>query len=146
MEFYKSVFRTLALVFTLQLSFTSCTPREQILELTLEKQAIEQPFTLAEYCKDEYDSIYIIFPHDNPETIQKLPYKMSRRLRNYCSCTSSDSYSTILFINKGTIEAYSEITCDKVIFSPPYLSENAHSFPFKQQFILNNERVANLYK
>ena len=38
--------------------FMGCHPREVELELQLEKQAIEEPFTFADYCKKEYDTIF----------------------------------------------------------------------------------------
>ena len=146
MEFYKLGFKALILTLTLQLTLVSCGHREPMLELSLERQAIEKPFTLAEYCEEEYDSVCIIYPYDDPEAIKKLPYKMSRCLRNYCSCTSADTYSTILFISDGAVEAFAEIAYDKVIFSPPYLPEKLHAFSFKQQFILDKERRTLLYK
>ena len=46
-------------VFTVSMFlFIGCHPREVELELQLEKQAIEEPFTFADYCKEEYDSIF----------------------------------------------------------------------------------------
>ena len=146
MEFYKLVFKALTLALTLQLTLVSCGHREPMLELSLERQAMEKPFTLADYCEEEYDSVCIIYPYDDPEAIKKLPYKMSRCLRNYCSCTSADTYSTILFISDGAVEAFAEIAYDKAIFSPPHLPEKLHIFHFKQLFILNKERRVLLYK
>ena len=40
------------------LLFIGCNPTEPKLELQLEKQAIEEPFTFADYCKKEYDTIF----------------------------------------------------------------------------------------
>ena len=59
MEFYKLVFKALTLALTLQLPLVSCGPHEPMLELSLERQAIEKPFTLAEYCEEEYDKIIL---------------------------------------------------------------------------------------
>ena len=146
MEFYKLGFKALILTLTLQLTLVSCGHREPMLELSLERQAMEKPFTLAEYCEEEYDSVYIIYPYDDSDKIQRLPYKMSSNLRNYCSCTSADTYSTILFISDGAVEAFAEIAYDKAIFSPPHLPEKLHIFHFKQLFILNKERRVLLYK
>ncbi len=145
MEFYKLVIKIFTLTFILPFAFISCKEFEQALELSLEKQKIGEAFTLAEYCEGDYDSIYIIYPYDIPDTIQKLPYKMSKPLRNYCSCTSSDSYSTILFISNGVVEAYSEVTYDKAIFSPPQLPENMHTFSYNQSFILDKDRWVHIY-
>lgn len=146
MEFYKLVFKALTLTLTLQLPLVSCGPHEPMLELSLERQAMEKPFTLAEYCEEEYDSVYIIYPYDDSDKIQRLPYKMSSNLRNYCSSTSADTYSTILFIRNGAVEAFAEVKYDKAIFSPPHLPEKLHIFHFKQLFILNKERRVLLYK
>ena len=80
MENLKSGFKTIIITFAISLSLTGCTkiinvldilgmipPREQELELQLEKQAIEEPFTFAEYCKKEYDTIFLVYPYFNTE-------------------------------------------------------------------------------
>ena len=140
MEFYKSTFKTVLFAIIMQISIASCAPSEQMLEISLEQQRIGVPFSFAEYCKETYDSIYLIFPYDSEEGIQRLPYRMSKSLRNESSCTLDDTYTTVLFIRDGVVEAYSRITYDKAVFSPPALPEDIHIYPFDQQFVISEEK------
>ena len=87
MEHYKFLNSIPILIISLLL-FTSCNPKEPRLELQLKKQAIEEPFTFAEYCENAYDSIYIIQPYDDEELVYSLPYRMSNRLRDKISSLS----------------------------------------------------------
>ena len=57
MEFYKLGFKALILTLTLQLTLVSCGHREPMLKLPLERQAIEKPFTFAEYCEERLCSV-----------------------------------------------------------------------------------------
>ena len=56
-------------------------PREPGLELQLKKQNVGEVFSFADYCEEEYDSIYLIHPYDDENVIWSLPYNMSKRLR-----------------------------------------------------------------
>lgn len=73
MENYKLDFKRLFLILITALLFTSCNkiinilntfgiipPQEQMLELQLERQTIEEPFTFADYCKEEYECVFLI--------------------------------------------------------------------------------------
>lgn len=42
-------------------------PSEPKLELQLERQMIGEPFSFADYCKEEYDSIFLVYPYFNTE-------------------------------------------------------------------------------
>ncbi len=49
------------------LLFVGCKPTEPMLELQLEEQAIGEPFSFADYCEEEYDSIFLVYPYFNTE-------------------------------------------------------------------------------
>lgn len=153
MENLKSGFKTIIITFAISLSLTGCTkiinvldilgmipPREQELELQLEKQAIEKPFTFADYCKEEYDSIFLVYPYFNTEREDFVNLKMSNSLRGICNANINfDHFSTILFIKNGKVEAYSEIKCVDADFDSREV-EKHYIFPIDQKFIMDKER------
>ena len=78
MENLKSGFKTIFITLAITSSLTGCTqiinvldfigvipPWEHKLEFQLGKQAIEEAFTFADYCKEEYDSIFLVYPYFN---------------------------------------------------------------------------------
>ena len=160
MENLKSGFKTIIITFAISLSLTGCTkiinvldilgmipPKEQELELQLEKQAIEEPFTFADYCKKEYDTIFLVYPYFNTEREDFVNLKMSDRLRRKCDKkTMFDSLSTILFISNNRVKAYSIVEVDKIRITPPEIPENRYIFPFKQKFILDKDRYVHIYE
>ena len=122
-------------------------PSEQKLELQLEKQAIGEPFSFADYCKKEYDTIFLVYPYFNTEREDFVNLKMSDRLRRKCDKkTMFDSLSTILFISNNRVKAYSIVEVDKIRITPPEIPENRYIFPFKQKFILDKDRYVHIYK
>jgi hypothetical protein len=122
-------------------------PSEPKLELQLEKQAIGEPFSFADYCKEEYDSIFLVYPYFNTEKEDFVNLKMSDKLRRVCNSNSNfDSFSTLLFINDGEVNAFSEISFGEIRLTPPEIPENRYIFPFKQKFILNKDRYVHIYK
>ena len=127
------------------MSLIGCAPPEPQIEFKIKNQPVEQVFSFAEYCEEKYDSIYLIQPYDDEEEIYSLPYKMSQRLRDKCSYTMADTYVRILFINKGTVKAYSEIGYLKAYFSTNGLVDNGPIFPFDQRFIMDKNRKVYLY-
>ena len=159
MENLKSGFKTIIITFAISLSLTGCTkiinvldilgmipPREQELELQLEKQAIEKPFTFADYCKEEYDSIFLVYPYFNTEREDFVNLKMSNSLRGICNANVSfDSFSTLLFISKGTVKAFSEIEAVDADFDSREIEEH-YIFPIDQKFIMDKERNIHIYK
>ena len=88
------------------LLFVSCKPTEPMLELQLERQMIREPFSFADYCEEEYDSMYLIHPYDDEDVIWLLPYKMSQELREEISYTLDDTFVRIVFIDNDTVKAY----------------------------------------
>lgn len=79
--------------------------KEQKLELQLEKQVIDKPFSFADYCKEEYDSIFLVYPYFNTKREDFINLKMSDKLRGICESNAcSDSFSTLLFINNGIVK------------------------------------------
>ena len=129
------------------LLFVSCKPAEPMLELQLEKQAIEEPFSFADYCEEEYDSIFLVYPYFNTEREDFANLKMSGKLRKVCNSNSNfDSFSTLLFINDGEVNAFSEISFGKIRLTAPEIPENKYIFPFKQKFILDENRYAHIYE
>ena len=122
-------------------------PSEPKLELNLEKQAIGEPFSFADYCKEEYDSIFLVYPYFNTEKEDFVNLKMSDKLRRVCNSNSNfDSFSTLLFINDGEVNAFSEISFGKIRLTPPEIPENRYIFPFKQKFILDKDRYVHIYE
>ena len=158
MENLKSGFKTIIIAFAISLSLTGCTkiinvldilgmipPREQELELQLEKQAIEKPFTFADYCKEEYDSIFLVYPYFNTEHIDYTSLKMSNSLRGICNANINfDHFSTLLFIKSGKVEAYSEIQCVDADFDSREV-EKHYIFPIDQKFIMDKGRKIHIY-
>ena len=128
-------------------SFIGCKPSEPMLELQLEKQAIGEPFSFADYCEEEYDSIFLVYPYFNTECEDFINLKMSDKLRRVCNSNSNfDSFSTLLFINDGEVNAFSEISFGKIRLTAPEIPENKYIFPFKQKFILDENRYAHIYE
>ena len=122
-------------------------PSEPKLKLQLEKQAIEEPFSFADYCKEEYDSIFLVYPYFNTGKEDFVNLKMSDKLRRVCNSNSNfDSFSTLLFINDGEVNAFSEISFGEIRFTPPEIPENRYIFPFKQKFILDKDRYVHIYE
>ena len=120
-------------------------PSEPKLELQLEKQAIGEPFSFADYCKEEYDSIFLVYPYFNTEHIDYTSLKMSNSLRGICNANINfDHFSTILFIKNGKVEAYSEIQCVDADFDSREV-EKHYIFPIDQKFIMDNERKIHIY-
>ena len=122
-------------------------PSEPKLELQLEKQAIGEPFSFADYCKEEYDSIFLVYPYFNTEKEGFVNLKMSDKLRRVCNSNSNfDSFSTLLFINDGEVNAFSEVSFGEIRLTQPEIPENRYIFPFKQKFILDKDRYVHIYE
>ena len=129
------------------LLFVSCKPAEPMLELQLERQMIGEPFSFADYCEEEYDSIFLVYPYFNTEKESFVNLKMSDKLRRVCNSNSNfDSFSTLLFINDGEVNAFSEISFGKIRLTAPEIPENKYIFPFKQKFILDENRYVHIYE
>ena len=116
-----------------------------MLEFQLGKQAIEEPFTFADYCKEEYDSIFLVYPYFNIEKEDFVNLKMSDKLRDVCESNAcSDSFSTLLFINDGIVKVYSIIATADANFAAREI-EKHYIFPFQQKFIMDKERNIHVY-
>ena len=158
MEHYKLDFKRLFLILITALLFTSCNkiinilntfgiipPQEQMLELQLERQAIEEPFTFADYCKEEYDSIFLVYPYFNIEKEDFVNLKMSDKLRGMCESNAcSDPFSTLLFINDGIVKVYSIIATSDAHFAAREI-EKHYIFPIDQKFIMDKKRKIHIY-
>ena len=122
-------------------------PSEPKLELQLEKQAIGEPFSFADYCKEEYDSIFLVYPYFNTEKEDFVNLKMSDKLRRVCNSNSNfDSFSTLLFINDGEVNTFSEVSFGEIRLTPPEIPENKCIYPFEQKFILDKDRYVHIYE
>ena len=128
------------------LLFISCKPSEPMLELPLEKQAIEEAFSFADYCEEEYDSMYIIHPYDDEDVIWSLPYKMSQELREEISYTLNDTFVRIVFIDNDTVKAYTEIGNRSAYFATAEITNHGPKFSFEQKFILDKNRYVHIYE
>jgi hypothetical protein len=158
MENLKSGFKTIIITLAITFSLTGCTqiinvldfigvipPWEQMLEFQFEKQAIEKPFTFADYCEEKYDSIFLVYSYFNTERTDYTTLKMSKKLRRICNSNINfDTLSTLLFIKNGKVEAYSEIKCIDADFASREV-EKHYIFPFDQKFIMDKERNIHVY-
>lgn len=126
--------------------FISCKPSEPMLELPLEKQAIEEAFSFADYCEEEYDSMYLIHPYDDEDVIWSLPYKMSQELREEISYTLDDTFVRIVFIDNDTVKAYTEIGNWGAYFATAEITNHGPKFSFEQKFILDKNRYVHIYE
>ena len=113
-------------VFTVSMFlFIGCHPREVELELQLELQQVGIPFSFADFCNEEYDTIFLVYPYFNTEREDFINLKMSDRLRRKCDKkTMFDSLSTILFISNNRVEAYSVVEVNKIRIKQPEIPEN----------------------
>jgi hypothetical protein len=84
--------------------------------------------------------------YDDEKVIWSLPYKMSKRLREKCSYTLDDTYARILFIDNGTVKAYSEIEAKYASFSFIKFPNNKPILYFKQDLILDKDRYVHIYE
>ena len=117
-----------------------------MLELQLERQMIGEPFSFADYCEEEYDSIYLIHPYDDEDVVWSLPYKMSQELREEISYTLDDTFVRIVFIDNDTVKAYTKIGNWSGYFSTLEVIDYGPVFPFEQKFILDKNRYVHIYK
>ena len=123
-----------------------CSPREPRLELQLVKQQTGRPFSFADYCEGEYDSICLIHPYDDENVIWSLPYNMSKRLREKCCYTLNDTFVRILFIDNDTVKAYTQIGNWSAYFSTSEVTGSGPRYPFEQKFILDEKRYVHIYE
>ena len=162
MENLKLDFRTIILAFAIL--FTSCSedtkrdiyfvldmagilvPSETRIDLPLKNEQTEEVFSFQKYYKEECDSILLVYPYFNTGCENFLNIKMSNTLRRKCdNNTNFDSFSTLLFINKGTVKAYSIIESVDADFDSKEI-EKHYIFPIDQKFIMDKERNIHLYK
>ena len=59
-------------------------PREAKIDMPLEKQKTEEAFSFQDYCKEEYDTIFLLYPYFNTEKDDFINLKMSDILRRKC--------------------------------------------------------------
>ena len=158
MENLKSGFKKPLLTLVITITLTSCNeiikainiigiipPREAELELQLERLAIGEPFSFADYCKEEYDTLFLVYPYFNTERADFERLRMSNSLTNTCYANSSfDSLSTLLFINDGVVKAYSVIKTVDADFEPSEVEEH-YIFPISQRFIMDKGRTVHIY-
>ena len=158
MENLKSGFKKLLLTLVITFTLTSCNeiikainilgiipPREAELELQLERLAIGEPFSFADYCKEEYDTLFLVYPYFNTERADFERLRMSNSLTNTCYANSSfDSLSTLLFINDGVVKAYSVIKTVDADFEPSEVEEH-YIFPISQRFIMDKGRTVHIF-
>ena len=154
----KSGFKKLLLTLVITFTLTSCNeiikainilgiipPREAELELLLERLAIGEPFSFADYCKEEYDTLFLVYPYFNTERADFERLRMSNSLTNTCYANSSfDSLSTLLFINDGVVKAYSVIKTVDADFEPSEVEEH-YIFPISQRFIMDKGRTVHIF-
>ncbi|MBO5922111.1 MAG: hypothetical protein J6Q48_06970 [Bacteroidaceae bacterium] len=158
MENLKSGFKTIIITLAITFSLTGCTqiinvldfigvipPWEHKLEFQLGKQAIEEPFTFADYCEEKYDSIFLVYPYFNTERTDYTTLRMSKNLRRLCNGnTNFETLSTLLFIKDSKVEAYSEIERIDADFASREV-EKHYIFPIDQKFIMDKGRNIHVY-
>ena len=120
--------------------FIGCHPREVELELQLEKQQVGIPFSFADFCNKEYDTIILVYPYFNTEREDFASLTMSKQLKNICeSNINFDTFYTLLFIKGDKVKAYSEVERINADFVTRE-SEKHYIFPFNQEFIMDEYR------
>lgn len=163
MENLKSGFKITIITFAILFVFTNCSestkrdvyfvldmagiliPSETRINLPLNMEQTEKVFSFQDYCKEEYDSIFVVYSYFNTEREDFLNLKMSNILRRKCdNNTMFDSFYTILFIKNGKVEAYGEIKCIDADFDSSEVEEH-HIFPFYQKFIMDRKRIIHIY-
>lgn len=146
MEHYK--LKSNLIVFAaIVLSFIGCEakPTESQIELALDKQVIEKPFSLKDYSEKDFDSIFVIHPYFDTNRKVFLNLRMSKKLKSLCNVnTGSELISTILFIKNSRVEAYTIVERKNADFASIDF-EKQHLFPFDQKFIMDKERDVHLY-
>lgn len=120
--------------------------REPMIDIPLGKQEVGKVFSFADYCEEEYDSIYLIHPYDDENVIWSLPYNMSKRLREKCCYTLNDTFVRILFIDNDTVKAYTQIGNWSAYFSTLEVIGSGPRYPFEQKFILDEKRYVHIYE
>ncbi len=119
---------------------------ETNLELELDKQEVDKPFSFAEYCNEKYDSVVFLRPYSNIEDSAFSNLKMSNTLREKCNGnTMFDSFSTLLFVSNGRVKAYSEVLIIDADFVLNGNTDNPQFFSFGQKLIMDKERKVHLY-
>ena len=121
-------------------------PREPRISLSFDNQNIEEPFSFSGYCKEECDSLFLVYPYFNTKCKDFLSIRMSNILRRKCdNNTNFDSFSTLLFIKGNTVKAYSIIESVDADFDSKEV-EKHYIFPIDQKFIMDKEKNIHLYK
>ena len=152
------------IIFTFAILLTSCSedtkrniyfvldmagvlvPSETRIDLPLKNEQTEEVFSFQDYCKEDYDSMFLVYPYFNTEKEDFVNLKMSDKLRRVCNSNSNfDSFSTLLFISKGTVKAFSEIEAVDADFDSREI-EKHYIFPIDQKFIMDKERNVHIYE
>lgn len=63
-----------------------------------------------------------------------------------CSYTLDDTFVRIIFIDKDTVKAYTEIGNWSAYFSTSEFTNHGPKFSFKQRSILDEDRYVHLYE
>ncbi len=120
-------------------------PSETRIDLPLKNEQTEEVFSFQDYSNEKYDSIFLVYPYFNTEREDFLNLRMSDILRRKCdNNTNFDSFSTLLFINKGTVKAYSKIETADADFDSREVEEH-YIFSIDQKFIMDKERNIHIY-
>ena len=137
---------SIVLLFISCVSLIGCAPSEPQLELKLGNQPVGQVFSLADYCEEKYDSILLLSPYVNTEREECVNLKMSEDLRILCeSNTNFDTFSTLLFVINGKVEAYSEVILIDADFVLNGNTDYPQFFSFGQKLIMDKDRKVHLY-
>ena len=145
MEDCKLVYKVILFSLLSVVLLCACGPAEEKLVFPLDKQEVGTTFSFTGYCEKRYDSIYILHPYANVDEGVFAELKMSRSLRGVCRAnTNFDYFSTLLFVNDGVVEAYSEPRVCDAIFSSSLISDSCNAFSFKQEFVLDESRRVSL--
>ncbi len=164
MGFYKLGFKTIIIIFIVAISLVGCTKKiredlcfvlntfgilyipEANLGLELDKQDVESPFSFVEYCNEKYDSVVFLCPYSNVEDSAFANLNMSNTLREKCDGnTMFDTFSTLLFVINGKVEAYSEVIRIDADFVLNGNTDYPQFFSFGQKLIMDKDRKVHLY-
>lgn len=146
MENYNSAYNLLIITFLATFLFTNCKDStETQLKLSLERQEVEQVFTIGDFCEEKYDSIFILTPYYYTKKQEFANLDMSKKLRSFCeSAIYKESSSTILFISNGKVKGHAVVQRANADFATEEIEDN-HFFPIKQTFIMDKQRKVYIY-
>ncbi|SHF93595.1 hypothetical protein [Dysgonomonas macrotermitis] len=133
--FYSTIVLVIIILF-------SCKDKEkEKIIYSLESIGIHQSFDLSTIIKEDWDTLYIISPYEELDSIVGINFS-ERDKSSLMISTSYEGYTTFAFIKNRQMVNYHRIPYTAVDFFP--LIDSINYFSPKQKFILDEKRVVSL--